>query len=107
MKVQMTFEWPKIGPKLGQNGSFLGDFGPFWGCFGVTLGSIWHRFGIVSGSFCRHFKVFLGILGLFLAFSVFLRSFFLDFWWHIENSNAKMSKMRQYNAKKYAIFRQN
>ena len=73
-----------------------------------VLGSLWGQVSIVLASFRGRFVVILrsfwAFWGHFWVFSVFLRSFFLDFWWHIENSNAKMSKMRQYNAKTYMQF---
>ena len=40
--------WGHFGTK---RGSFLGDFGPFWGRSGVILGSPRDHFGIVLVSF--------------------------------------------------------
>ena len=103
----MTFEWvlrpfslflPVFEPFLNQlrvqmaqnraeNGSkcvILGDFGPFLGRFGVTLGSLWGHFRIVlisfRGRFELAFDLILGsfwavFLGRFLALWVFVRSF--------------------------------
>ena len=100
----------KVLPKWAIFRSFWGDFGPFLGCFGVTLGLISHRFGIISGSFCGRFDLILRSFGPFWPilgnFRVFLGLFggvfyglLVDFWWCIETSNRKMSKVRQYNAK--------
>ena len=48
-------------------GSFWGDFGPFLGRSGVTLGSLRDHFGIVLGSFWCRFDPILSLFGAFLT----------------------------------------
>ena len=51
----------------------FGDFGPFFGRFGVTLGSLWDDFGIVLGLFwgCLDnvLALFSGLFGVLLTLS--------------------------------------
>ena len=55
--------WPYLGlyiqPFLDQNRTILGDFGPFLGRSGVTLGSLRDHFGIVLASFWGRFGIVL------------------------------------------------
>ena len=61
--------WTKIGPKLDQNRSVLGDLWPFLGRSRVILGSLRDHFGIILGSFwCRFDPILRHLLGRFWAF---------------------------------------
>ena len=54
-------------PKWVKNRSFWGDFGPFSGRSGVTLGSLSDHFGIVLASFWGCFDVVLTHVEAFLG----------------------------------------
>ena len=70
----------------------------FCGQFGIVLASFRGRFDVCLTSLWGLFVPFLAhCWGSFLG--CFYGPFCWFFWWCIETSNTKMSKMRQYNAK--------
>ena len=114
-RVKMTQpKWVNNGPQMGQMDHlwvildhFWDVLVSLWGQFGIVLAS----FGIISGSFCDLFDLILtSFLAICAPFSATFwdvvcgYGLFVEFWWCIETSNTKMSKMRQYNAKKKPLF---
>ena len=94
---------PKGTKKGTKNRSFLGDFGPFLGWSGITLGSLRDDFGIILARFgvvlIPFWGLFLSIFGLFFGpfwgilaqFWPFPRSFceffFLAMFWEVVRKN--------------------